>query len=124
MEDQRTYLKVKIKSLAEEAKIIRKEENGYQFDRDENGRSARQIGLKNHRKGIVASEARHALIAYGFIRGLRYRQVENDFKHPPNWERVKRMVLKYGTRGYDNFWTTKEKEESVLKKFEEWITEE
>lgn len=128
MQDQRAYLKVKIKSLAEEAKIIRKEEKGPHSDRDEYGHSARQMGLQLHRTGVVRREARHALLAYGFLRGRRYRQMEAKCEFPPDWESVQRMVVKYGLQGYGwKLWKRGEQEaakEELLKRFEEWKSEE
>jgi hypothetical protein len=86
-----TYLKVKIKSLAEEAKIIRKEEQKALRTmrwhlRGTNDREAGDAkyrpyynlywNLKEHRHHPVGSESRAALIAYGYLRGLKYSQVE------------------------------------------------
>ncbi len=111
MEEQRLYkakamlerrkLKVKIKSLAEESRIIRIEER--KLKRDGFGPSEAHIrklpgvggavllsteqlpkraeaylaflDLRGHRK-YVGQGARLALIAYGYIRGRRYNQVE------------------------------------------------
>lgn len=118
-EDQRGYLKVKIKSLAEEARIIRKEEKRSKGDKRE--------GLYFHRIRVVRREARHSLLAYGFIRGRKYRQIEATCKTPPDWSEVQRMVLKYGVEGYrKGFWLRVNKkvaEEELLKRFEEWKTE-
>lgn len=96
--DERTYLKVKIKSLAEEARIIRKET-----------KRARKVSIKNglalHRKGIVRHEARHTCLAYGFLRGLEYRQMEQKALVAPDWAKVRRMVERYGSHTY---WTETE----------------
>ena len=87
--DERTYLKVKIKSLAEEAKIIRLET-----------KRAKNISIKNglagHRRGIVRFEARHTHLAYGFLRGLECRQMEQKAFEAPDWAKVKRMIERYG----------------------------
>ncbi len=119
MQDQRAYLKVKIKSLAEEARIIRKEERVSQGEKRE--------GLHLHRVGTVRREARHALLAYGFIRGLKYCQMEAKCETPPDWEAVKRMVVKYGLQGYGwKFWRSGEQAaatEELLKRFEAWREE-
>ena len=87
--DNRTYLKVKIKSLAAEAKIIRKEEKRAR-------RESLRRGLEDHRKGIVRTEARHTHLAYGFIRGREYSQMESSTHETPNWDKVRKMVEKYG----------------------------
>lgn len=118
--DERAYLKVKIKSLAEEAKIIRKETKRAK-------RASIRDGLALHRKGIVRCEARHTHLAYGFLRGRDYRQMEPKAHEAPNWEKVRKMVEKYGTHldwssedcGYN---THKDRKEEVRKRFEEWLT--
>jgi len=121
--DKRTYLKVKIKSLAAEAKIIRTEERRAR-------RPGLRRGLQDHRKGIVRYEARHTHLAYGFIRGREYHQMESSTHESPNWERVRKMVEKYGSyvvwdsssESYDDYRKRqqKHKEESKLL-FDAWI---
>lgn len=92
MNNRHIYLKVKIKSLAEEAKIIRKEENkakaSFRWLRNKQGKEQEYEdqfflyhSLRAHRKEPVGTEARAALIAYGFIRGKKYKQIE-DIKNP------------------------------------------
>lgn len=62
-------LRVNVKSLAAEARIIRKEECrcGIQY----------QFALREHRRGRVREEARYAQLALAFLRGRRYSQVEH-----------------------------------------------
>jgi hypothetical protein len=89
----KAYLKVKIKSLAEEAKIIRKEERFYK-SRD------KEVfwGLRGHRIVDVREEQRAALLAYGYIRGKTYKSIECDkTTKPVNLTRVRDLVIKYGT---------------------------
>ena len=86
------YLKVKLKSLAAEAKIIRLEET--------RSRGGIRNGLHEHRVGIVRFESRHTHLAYAFLRGKEYEQVEKTCKTPPDWRRVYKMVKKYGS-GWD-----------------------
>lgn len=52
-------------------------------------------GLRAHRVGPVRKEARSSFIAYGFLRGLAYSQIEKSEK-PVDWERVESLVKKYG----------------------------
>ena len=119
MQDQRSYLKVKIKSLAEEARIIRKEERV--------SKGERRRGLYLHRIGTVRRAARHTLLAYGFIRGRRYRQMEAKCATTPMWPEVFKMLVKYGLQDYGwKFWKRGEQEvvkEELLKRFEEWKSE-
>ena len=86
--DRREMLRVKVKSLAEEARIIRQEEHRTKgVLRDE---------LHRHRTWDVRREARASCLAYGFIRGRSYSQMEARCVQPPNWETVKRLVQKFG----------------------------
>lgn len=89
--DQREMLRVKSKSLAEEARIIRKEE-------------ARTHGpmrnrLQQHRRGIVRLEARATGLAYGFIKGYAWEKMEPKSSTLPDWARVRQMLKKYGPTG-------------------------
>ena len=116
MYDHRVYLKVKIKSLAAEAKIIRVEER--------KNKKARQ-GLAEHRRTVVRNEARHSLLAYGFLRGKKYSQMEAKCHEYPDFERVERMVKKYGVQwDWDRPMTENtENREAQEKRFQEWIHE-
>ncbi len=83
-------LKVKIKSLAEEARIIRVEE------RRTSGMSKWQ--LQHHRRTVVRDAARRSLIAYATVRG---RDPETHASDDPavrhgDAKEVARMVRKYG----------------------------
>ncbi len=93
--DRREMLRVKIKSLAEEARIIRREEKRA-------GKSGQLYGeLRNHRVGVVRREARAAHLAYGFIKGRPYEQMESTV-HQGNeapWAHVEKLVKRYGPAG-------------------------
>jgi hypothetical protein len=114
-------LKVRIKELAFEAKTIRREENkSKELSRDPFARMTRKgrtpspeqmseqdgyaaqhaadfWNLRNHRIGYVRPAARETLLAYAYLRGKAYRQVEASCKEPPNWDQVKRLVTKFGS---------------------------
>lgn len=94
-----TYLKVKIKSLAEEAKIIRKEElkaRGYNPEL--------RRGLYEHRIKPVGSESRAAFIAYGFLRGKKYSEIERPVNKfgLSKWTYVDRITNEPVTKYYSN----------------------
>lgn len=121
-----TYLKIKIKSLAAEATMIRREERNHNIGHRGRVRIRRQLaratdltpgqrarlerrlsapnetalkafwGLRHHRTYDVRSESRASHIAYGFLRGLNYKQIEGTAKSSPNWSRVEDLVKKYG----------------------------
>lgn len=92
--DLRISLKVKIKSLAEEARIIKKEEQRNPH---------LQNYLRQHRIDVVRKEARNSLIAYAIIRGMAYDDVETNPQSEPNWAAVEAMVKKYGTSMWLNY---------------------
>lgn len=56
-------------------------------------------GLRDHRTGKVREEARAAQIAYGYLNGLAYKQIENKAKTEPDWKRVCQLIEKYGNYG-------------------------
>lgn len=101
------FLRVKLKTLAEEAKIIRAEEaRTYYYRCDENGvvtlvhhNVDRHNALALHRKGVVRREARATMIAYQYLRGVPFDTFERRPGKPTNridWSAVERMVKKYG----------------------------
>jgi uncharacterized protein YxeA len=113
-------LKIKILSLAEEAKIIRNEENRFlSFSKNaaksehKSEHLATYRDLKAHRKGIVGKESRDALLAYGFLRGRAYIRMETKRFSDPNWGNIERMILKYGKEG----------SQKLKQRFEQWKQE-
>jgi hypothetical protein len=92
LRDKRAFLRIKLKSLAAEAKIIRLEE----------ARNKRlRYELSAHRRGVVRTAARNTLLAYAFLKGRTYKSVEPNAHTPPNWKEVERMVRQYGVAGPD-----------------------
>jgi len=92
MRDHRTYLKVKVNSLAAEAAIIRREERKASKRRN----TPLKVGLSEHRRGIVRFEARHSQLAYGFLRGMPYERIESKCSIKPRWSKIRKMIDKYG----------------------------
>src|SRR4051812_12541317 len=72
--DRREMLRVKVKSLAAEARIIRREEMRT------SGPLREELYL--HRTHAVRMAAREAGIAYGYIRGRTLLQMEPNAKQP------------------------------------------
>ena len=121
------FLKIKIRNLADEARIIRQEEiktkKNYHRLKGRQGHETayeREVDafwkLRDHRHGIVHSEARDSQLAYAFIRGKGYRYAEvtgNPLRgyswnavskvNVPLWnvdiENIARMATKYGEHG-------------------------
>lgn len=90
VQDRREMLRVKLKSLAEEARIIRKEEQRT------SGVLRQELYL--HRIGVVRCAARNTHIAYGLIRGRTIEQMEPTRQSEPDWDAINRMVEKYGPK--------------------------
>ena len=116
-----TYLKVKIASLAAEARIIRKLERNHRrmskglpkpqragrviphpVQVDEAQRDQHRVtwlGLKSHRRFEVRRESRASHLAYGFLRGMPYLRIENTCYEAPDWDRVARLVQSFDPKG-------------------------
>lgn len=98
-----TYLKIKIKSLADESRTIRKEELRLRtLMRNEPAQrtaqnSGTREGLHLHRVKIVREASRASLLAYGYLRGRKYSVIEGN--RTGNWPplaEIRRLVVKYG----------------------------
>lgn len=74
-------LRVNIKSLQEESRIIRKE---IRICKDKDIRSA----LHFHRINRVRSEARITQLAMGFVKGKTFADIEKKSKTQPDWGRL------------------------------------
>lgn len=89
-------LKIKIASLSEEARIIRAEEKKHIGERHN--------AIHNHRVVDVRRAQRATLVAYGYLRGKAYRQIEPKtrwdvapYDRPgPDWNKVENMCVTYG----------------------------
>ena len=104
--DRQTHLRVKIKSLAAEAGIIRTEEQRHP------GCSSTRSSLREHRVGTVRKEQRSSLLAYAFLRGRQYLEVETWSKTPPCLKRVAKLAWSFGP-GYNR--------EAISNAVEAWL---
>jgi hypothetical protein len=99
------YLQVKVQNLVDEAKDIRKREQKARWQaRATRGREKFALaerfttvnqGLHLHRVYDVRKEARSSHLAYGFLRGLKYHEMEVLAYDQPDWNRIERLVEKY-----------------------------
>jgi hypothetical protein len=108
MRDERLFLKIKIKSLAAEARIIRHHEK-------KERRTEIRDQLVFHRRLVVRRHTRMNLLAYGFIRGRKYRQIEAKVRQPlrvDQWREVEKIVKRFSD------WTPEEEE-----RFGKWKVE-
>lgn len=103
----KSYLRVKIKSLAEEARIIRVEERRTKAHRasvTEHQGEPKAIeslttefeGLHRHRTIDVRDESRVALLAYAILRDRPYIRVEPPASRKPNVGRIAELIARYG----------------------------
>ena len=106
VDEMQQYLKVKIKTLAAEARIIRHEERRVKLWKREPGEAPHALffGLKSHRTDEVRREARCSHLAYGYLRGTKYREMEATC-HPdrkgPDWENIAGIVKRFGELGHN-----------------------
>ena len=81
--------------------------------------------LQLHRIDDVRREARSAQLAYGFIRGRAYEQIEPTAKTPPDMERVRLLVQRYGPhRFFDSpepYQEYKERRAEAMERIESWF---
>ena len=109
---QNVKLKIKIKSLAEESRIIRAEERktlgraracAKIQGLEETSAKARDLfnSLQHHRRVLVRQESRHSGLAYALLRGRTYQQVEAGCykENAPNWDRVTTLVSSFSGVG-------------------------
>ena len=85
-----TQLKIKLKSLAAEARIIRKEEL-----KNKGKWAWKADSFYGHRVHYLRPITRATHVAYGLLRGLGYHQIEPTSKSQPDWDKVRKMVIKY-----------------------------
>lgn len=96
MQDRRLMLKIKLKSLAEESKIIRALER-----KTPGGQLRNELAL--HRRGAVRWEAHRTHLAYAIVRGKDVGTVQGGMTMQilqtlPDWKAIEAMVKRYGAK--------------------------
>ena len=137
----KAFLKIKIKSLAEEAKIIRLEERKYKksirYNRDNQLPPSKikpwiAASLHSHRTYDVRKEARAAQLAYGFLRNKSLKSIEPHMVQKTSlgyeryditllWKRVDALVVKYGT-GYGTDYSGDAGRKKISEELKNWRT--
>jgi len=56
----------------------------------------RYWGMHQHRIFDIRKEARTAQLAYGFLKGKPFREIENRSYSQPNWDRIEKLAIRYG----------------------------
>jgi len=97
------YLKIKAKSLAEEARIIRRIERKLKKRNRYLREKSRETdyllnSVHEHRVEIIRPVARSTHLARGYIKGTPYKTIENKAYsyHLPNFKEIWKMVKSYG----------------------------
>jgi hypothetical protein len=107
--DRRLFLKIKLKNLRDEVDLIRAQEERLKpWAAMASGGKAPHIQasalvhqMQLHRRTDIRDETRATLLAYGYIRGKKYEQIEQNPGYEPEYrikarvERVAKMVNKY-----------------------------
>lgn len=118
-------LKIKVKHLAEEARIIRHEENKYGYRKYLSGSFYKfnpNNTLREHRRWDVRNEARATQLARAMLKGKKYSSIESKRKSCKSYafvevrKRVAKMVSKYAKYG-----TNLTSYEKALDAFDIWI---
>lgn len=121
----KTYLKIKLNHLAAEARIIKREkekwlkkaaigrQRAFEKQMQNPTKSIMADSIHQHRLTCVRPEARDSLLAYGFLRGLPYSQIEAKRFTDPNWSNVKANIKRFHSPQYGS-------SSGIDKRFEEW----
>ena len=88
MNERTIHLRVKVKSLVAEAKIIRAEA------KKTSGKV--KCRLNDHRKTVVRRHTRHNLLAYGLLRGTPYILMEAKCEKSPDFKWIGQLAKKFG----------------------------
>lgn len=113
MKNRLVHLKVKVKTLAAEAKIIRKEESKASGD-------VLRSTLHFHRINHLRAIARTNLLAYGCVRGIPYKKMETKTATEPDWEGIKSIANRFGAvwdsadESYDDYSKRKKQHEEAV----------
>lgn len=97
LNQRKLHLKIKIKTLVEEAKIIRSFEEKFAWADEEKNEYPR-FRLQEHRKGIVRNATRHNLLAYGCLRGVPYKKMEAKCKVNPDFDWIRRTAITFSSK--------------------------
>jgi len=115
-----THLKIKTKYLAAEARIIKLEErkalkrHRWKTKGKESTECYEYRELREHRHDVVRYESRHNLLAYGFLRGRSYAQMEQKCAedNEPEFGKVEKLAKRFSPdrKEFDEKWEAWENE--------------
>lgn len=122
------HLRVKLKTLAAESRIIRKEEQ--KAKRRARNSSVPEMRaayyqayrhFRDHRRGVVRRAARHTLLALGFLRGKTYAELEPYSEKEPSWSHVHGNAVRFSVPEWKARMTKNFEDEETRKKWEAWL---
>lgn len=117
MLNKKFAIKVKIKSLAAEARIIKQ---AIHQTKD----IATKCELRNHHILVVRKEARHSQLAYAFLRGREYSEVEAKCGAPPDFKKISELVERFGEACHyltsGSYTSLKMRQAEQAQRFAEW----
>lgn len=88
MNEKLIHLRIKIRSLVDESKNIRREANKTS--------GMAKWELNHHRTTVVRDHTRHNLLAYGLLRGVPYEVMERKCHDAPHFDTVAKHAKKFG----------------------------
>ncbi len=88
MDERRIHLKIKVKSLVDEARTIRIEANKTS--------GMAKWRLNHHRTTVVRSYTRLNLLAYGILVGTPYEIMERKCSKAPDFDKVRKIAKNFG----------------------------
>lgn len=88
MENRQLHLKIKIQSLVDESRNIRREANKISGDE--------KHSLNLHRKMVVRPHTRLNLLAYGTLIHRAYSQMERKCAEKPDFKRIGKIAISFG----------------------------
>ena len=88
MNERLIHLRIKIKSLVDESKNIRKEANKTS--------GMAKWRLQHHRTTVVRRHTRENLLAYGILRGVPYSAIEKKCYARPNFKMIIKHAKEFG----------------------------
>jgi len=103
LKERTVHLRIKIKSLVAESRIIRAEANRLKpfiaKESDTNKKRPlqnRRERLHNHRRDVVRVHTRLNLLAYGILRGIPYEVMEKKCFEKPYFPKISKIAKDFG----------------------------
>ncbi len=97
---------MKIKSLAEEVRILR-------FEKKRIDKNCVWY-LNLHKNTVIRPESRYSLLAYAYLRGMPYKAVEASCKESPKVSRIAKLAARFD--GYESL-------DARIDKVSKWLNE-